>query len=235
MIPNDAQLLADLADTIAMTSGQSLEGRPIELIKRALQFDPRNEKALWLAGTAAYEGKDYRGALSYWQRLYAMQQPGSEGAKAMERNISEIEMLLGERVSSLQPPAPPGGPTDTSSVSSVSAGKISGELKLADNLRDRVAPSDSVFIFAKAISGPPMPLAVMRTTAADLPLTFTLDDSLSMTPQMRLSAFSQVIVTARISKSGSATAQSGDLQGSVGNVSTDGTQGVQLLITEVVP
>jgi cytochrome c-type biogenesis protein CcmH len=232
MIPNDAQLLADLADTIAMTSGQSLEGRPMELINKALRVDPQNEKALWLAGTAAYERKDYRQALGYWQRLYSMQQPGSEGARAMERNIAEIKSLLGEPVTmGMAPPPPPGG----DSSAAATAGSISGELKLAANLQGQVRPSDSVFVFAQAISGPRMPLAVFRTTAAELPLSFTLDDTMSMTPQMRLSSFPEVSVTARISRSGSATAQSGDLQGHIDRVSTDQSQGLQLLIDEVVP
>jgi cytochrome c-type biogenesis protein CcmH len=153
----------------------------------------------------------------------------------MERNIAEIESLLGEPVASMTPPPPPGGQTDASTSSSASAGKISGELKLAANLQGQVDPSDSVFIFAQAASGPRMPLAVMRTTASALPLSFTLDDSMSMTPQMRLSSFPAVIVTARVSKSGSAAAQSGDLQGRVEGVSTDDSHGLQLVIDKVVP
>ena len=108
-------------------------------------------------------------------------------------------------------------------------------MKLAADLQGQVKPADSVFIFAQAVSGPRMPLAVFRTTAAALPLSFTLDDTMSMTPQMRLSGFPEVVVTARISKSGSASSQSGDLQGRIDRVSTDDSQGVQLLIDEVVP
>lgn len=233
LLPNDAQLLADLADTIAMTSGQTLAGRPMELIRKALSVDPQNEKALWLAGTAAYERKDYREALKYWQRLYAMQQPGTEGAKAMERNIAEVQSLLGEPVT--MPSAADNVTASNSTSTAVSAGKISGELKLAASLQGRVKPSDSVFIFAQAPSGPRMPLAVFRTTAADLPLRFTLDDTMSMMPQMRLSNFAEVVVTARVSKSGSAAAQSGDLQGRIDNVSTDGSKDLQLIIDQVVP
>ena len=228
LLPDDAQVLVDLADTIAMTSDQSLVGRPMELIEHALQIEPQNEKALWLAGTAAYDSKDYRKALQYWQRLYAMQQPGTEGAKAMESNIAEVKNLLGEPVT--MPAA-----SAAESNQAVTAGKVSGELRLAAALQDRVSPQDSVFIFAQTPSGPRMPLAVLRSTADRLPLKFILDDTLAMMPEMSLSHFAEVIITARISKSGSASAQSGDLQGKTGVVSSDNSKGIQVLIDQVVP
>jgi len=231
LLPADAQLLADLADTIAMTSGQSLEGRPLELITRALKLDPNNEKALWLAGTAAYERQDYHGALDYWQRLYAMQPPGSQGAQAMERNIAEIRSLLGEPASASAMPTAPANNT----TQAMTAGRVSGEVRIATAMQARVKPQDSVFIFAKAASGPRMPLAVFRTTVAELPQHFTLDDSLAMMPEMSLSHYAEVVITARVSKSGSASAQSGDLQGQTGVISSDNSQGIQLVIDQVVP
>jgi len=229
-LPADAQLLADLADTIAMTSGQSLAGRPMELIEQALRLDPDNEKALWLGGTAAYERKDYRSALGYWQRLHAMQPPGSQGAQAMERNISEIQSLLGEPVVA---PAIPGG---TSTLAQpVSSGKISGEVSIATALLGQVKAEDSIFIFAQAPAGPRMPLAVLRATAAELPMSFTLDDSLAMMPEMSLSRYAEVVITARVSKSGNASPQSGDLQGQIGPVSSDNSSGIRLVIDQVLP
>lgn len=233
-LPADAQLMLDLADTIAMTSGQSLEGRPMELIKRALLLEPENEKGLWLAGTAAYERKAYREALSYWQRLYVMQPPMSEGAKVMERNIAEIQTLLGEPVTVPAMAVMPGG-GDGTAAPAVSAGLISGEVSIATALMHQADPGDSVFIFAQAVTGPKMPLAVFRTTVAELPLSFTLDDSMAMMPSMRLSRFADVMLTARVSKSGNASPQSGDLQGSIGPLSSDNSSGIHLLIDALVP
>jgi cytochrome c-type biogenesis protein CcmH len=227
-LPADAQLLADLADTIAMTSGQSLEGRPMELIEQALQLDPANEKALWLGGTAAYERQDYRQALAYWQRLYAMQPPGSQGALAMERNIDEIRSLLGEPVSA------PAGSAAATPAPSAAAVKLAGEVRVAAALQGQVKAGDSIFIFAQAPSGPRMPLAVFRATAAELPLSFSLDDSLAMMPEMSLSRYAEVLITARVSKSGTASPQSGDLQGQLGPISNN-SRGVQLVIDTVLP
>ena len=94
LVKNDAQLYADFADALAMSTGESLDGRPGELIAMALQIDPRHQKSLWLAGTAAYERADFAAALGYWQTLYQGMRPGSEGAQAMQNNIAEARSLL---------------------------------------------------------------------------------------------------------------------------------------------
>jgi len=222
----DAQLLADYADALAMTSGQTLEGRPSELIERALAIDPNNQKALWLAGTAAYERSEYPLAIKYWTRLKAMAPPDSEVARAMDGNIAEARTLM---AGGSLPPSPPPG-----QAAAAGAGHVGGVVRIADALRSRVKDSDTVFVYARAPQGPRMPLAVMRAKVKDLPLTFMLDDSMAMAPQMNLSSFSKVVVVARISKSGSATPRSGDLQG-VSDVVTTGATDTEVVINEAVP
>lgn len=93
LAPDNADLLVDYADTYAMASGESLEGRPAQLIARALEIDPGNQKGLWLAGTAAYDRGDYEGAIAYWERLLSLLPPGSEEAQAMISNIAEARSL----------------------------------------------------------------------------------------------------------------------------------------------
>ena len=228
LLPNDAQVLAYLADSLAMTGGQSLEGRALKLINRALKIAPNHEKALWLAGTAAYERKDFSAALDYWQRLRDMMPPGSKGAEAMDSNIAEVSQLLGVPVvqteSSLPVPA----------SSSSGEAYVSGVVNIDAALLSQVDANVTVFIFAQAEQGARMPLAVQRVTVADLPFSFRLDNSMAMTPAMSLSKFPRVIVTARISKSGSASPSSGDFQGRSDVVST-GQEGIQILINEVLP
>lgn len=219
-------LLVDYADTLAMTGGQSLEGRPLELINEALALDPNNHKGLWLAGTAAYERADYRAALDYWRRLYAMVPRDSDAARAMEGNIAEAESLLGESGGGTpsSPPPPP-----------AAAVAVKGTVSLDPSLRGRVQDTDTVFVFAQAPSGPRMPLAVVRAQVKDLPLQFTLDDTLAMDPALSLSRFSEVVVVARVSKGGSAMPQSGDLQGRSAIVQTAGAAPVDVRIGEVLP
>ncbi|MGE0372477.1 MAG: tetratricopeptide repeat protein, partial [Gammaproteobacteria bacterium] len=217
-------LLVDYADALAMASGQSLEGRPLELINQALAFDPNNHKGLWLAGTAAYERADYRAALEYWRRLYAMVPKDSEAARAMEGNIAEAESLLGES-----------GGTPSVSAPPAAAAALKGTVRLDQALRGRVQDTDTVFVFAQAPNGPRMPLAVLRAQAGDLPLQYALDDSMAMDPSLNLSRFAEVVVVARVSRDGSAMPRSGDLQGRSAVVRTAAGAPVDVVISEVLP
>jgi len=230
----DPQLLADLADSLAMTSGESLRGKPQELILRALALDPNNQKALWLAGTAAYEQSDYAEALKYWRKLYKMLPAGSETARTMEGNIAEAQALLeGIDPSQVMSQAPTSQATAGASTGDATA-RVTGRVSLAADLRAKVGDDDTVFIFAKAVQGPPMPLAVQRAKVRDLPMDFELDDSMAMSPQMTLSRFPQVVVMARVSHSGNAMPQSGDLQGSSAPVAV-GSRVPEIKIDQVIP
>jgi cytochrome c-type biogenesis protein CcmH len=153
-----------------------------------LESDPHNLTALALAGSAAFGRGDYKAAAQYWERMLPHVPPGSEEASTIQANVDEAR----QRISS----AP-----------------LRGTVRLAPQLKDRVSPDDTLFIFARAAEGPPMPLAVLRKRARDLPASFALDDSMAMTPQMKLSSFARVVVGARVSKTGNATPQPGDLQG----------------------
>ncbi len=238
----DAQLLADYADALAMASGETLEGRPMELIRRALELDPNNQKALWLAGTAAYERADFQEALEYWQRLYALVPPDSPAARSMESNIAEAKALLAARegegagsagATTQAPSAGAGAGVGRAPADGAGLQQVSGVVTLDPALAERVAPQDTVYVFARAPGGPPMPLAVIRAQVKDLPLDFTLDDGDAIDPAMSLSQFSQVEVVARISRSGDAIPRSGDLQGSSGVVGA--AQTARVVIDEVIP
>jgi cytochrome c-type biogenesis protein CcmH len=201
-MPDDAQLLADYADALAMAQGRRLQGEPEKIVARALAADPNNIKALALAGTAAFDRKNYAGAVRHWERIGQLIPAGSEFADSLQASIAEARELGGIRTPQAKAP-----------VAATPAGSVSGIAKLAPDLAGKVAPTDTVFIFARAAEGPRMPLAILRKQARELPVSFVLDDSMAMSPQMKLSSFSQVIVGARVSKSANATPQPGDLQG----------------------
>lgn len=227
---SDPRLLVDYADALAMTGGQTLQGRPLELITRALALDPNNEKGLWLAGTAAYEQGDYGQALHFWQRLYRLVPPGSEAAQAMESNIAEAQSLLSGQTPSAAP-----AQQQRSETAAAERVQLRGTVTIDAALAGRIKPDDTVFVFARASSGPRLPLAIMRAQASDLPLSYVLDDSMAMDASMSLSKFPEVVVVARISRSGGAMVQSGDLQGSSAVIRTDDAGRVDILINEVVP
>lgn len=221
--PGDPQLLADFADALAMARGQSLQGEPEKLVARALAIDPNNLKALALAGTAAYERKDYAKAAEIWSRMLPLVPEGSEDAQTIAANVDEARKLAGIGAPGKAPQQKP---------AQASAG-VRGMVRIAPELSAQVKPDDVLFVFARAAEGPPMPLAVLRGKAADLPLQFNLDDSMAMAQGLKLSAFPKVVVAARISRTGTATPQAGDLQGTTQPIAND-ARGVTVTIDTVV-
>ena len=231
-IKDDADLYADYADALAMSQGRRIEGRPLELVRQALRIDPSHPKALAMAGTEAFYRKDYPGALVFWEKLLPLLPPDSEMAKSLAGGISEARELgkikAPGKVADAAKQAPKSGPDP------VPAGSVSGRVMLSPGLAAKAGPQDTLFIIARALNGPRIPLAVLRRRVADLPTDFALDDAQAMSPELKLSAFSDVIVTARISKSGNAISQPGDLQGVSPTVKV-GARGVAIVIDSVVP
>lgn len=208
---DDADLLADYADALALKNKRQLAGEPMKWVERALKADPRNLKALALAGTHAYERKDYKGAVKYWQQLTDYGTPDNELVQQIAPGLAQAREHAGLTATAATPPA------------AALATSISGTVTLAPALARQVNPDDTVFIFARDAQGSRMPLAILRKQVRDLPYRFTLDDSLAMSPAARLSGAKQVIVEARVSKSGEARAQPGDLGGQTGPVSPGAT------------
>ena len=208
-----------------MSQGRRLTGKPLQLVQRALQINHTQWKALAMAGTEAFERKDYSAALDYWQRLLASVPPGSQVAQQIQGSIDEARKLAG---------LPPSAPKEDGAVTAVAGRSVSGTVALSVAMSSKVQPNDAVFVFARPADGSRMPVAVVRARVADLPLKFTLDDSRSMTGGPKISSLSEVIVGARVSRSGNAIPASGDLQGATEKVKV-GASDVALQIDRVVP
>jgi cytochrome c-type biogenesis protein CcmH len=222
--PPDAQLLADYADALAVAQGRRLQGEPERIIAQALKVDPKNVKALALAGTVAFEKKDFKGAIAQWRKILEVVPPDSDMADSIRDSIADAEKLGGGTAKAQPVPGP---------EAASAPGAVSGTVRLAPALAARVAPADTVFVFARAADGPRMPLAVIRKQVRELPAAFTLDDTMAMATGMKLSDHARVVVGARISKSGSPTPQPGDLEGLSAPVKV-GDTGVTVVIgTEV--
>ena len=225
-LPGDAQLLVDYADVLGMSQGRRLSGEPEKLVQRALAIDPENPKALALAGTIAFEQQKYAMAVVHWQKLVDSLPAGSTFASAIQGSIAEAQALAG--TGSAKSAAGKSGNTQKKLQDPPSA-RVGGSIRIADALKAKAAPDDTVFIFARAVDGPPVPLAILRKRVADLPIDFTLDDSMSMSPDMRLSRFDNVIIGARISRRGYAKRETGDLEGFSKPVKV-GSTGIKVLI-----
>ena len=216
--PGNADLLADLAEALALGNGRTLSGEPTRLLDRALKLDPNNDKVLALSGSAAFERKDYKAAIRHWEALLKRPGVSSELTQALSAGIAEARALSTGKKTVAAKPAP---------------GRVRGTVTLDAALRSRAAPEDTVFVYARAAQGPRMPLAIVKVQVKDLPYNFALDDSMAMMPEMKLSAFTEVVVGARVSKSGSAKPAAGDLEGASATVSP-GANGVTVAINQVV-
>jgi len=206
LLPGDAGVLADLVDVLVVVSGRRWTEEARSTLAAALRADPAHWKALWLAGTEAFDRHDYRGALAHWEKLANNAAPGSEMRSQVESSIAEARALLGEK---------PAAPREAAKAA---AGAITGTVELSPALRGRYEPADTLFVLARAPSGPPMPLAVQRFRAGELPVRFRLDENSSMVPGRVLAEAGEVSIVARISRSGSPQAQPGDLEGRSGPV-----------------
>lgn len=221
LVPRNANVLADLADLLAMAQGKRFAGEPMRWIQQALDVDPRHAKALALAGSAAFETQDYDSARSHWERLLAVLPPDSPMQRSVRGSLAEATRLEG-------------GGAATPAAAAMAATAVSGQVVLAPELAGRVAPGDTLFVFARAAQGPRLPLAVSRRSANSERFEFSLDDSMAMPGGPKLSSAAEVVVGARISRSGSATPQSGDLVGSSAPVKP-GSAGIVVRIDRVQP
>ena len=215
-IDTDPQLLADYADVLATNANGSFVGKPLQLVKQALKLDPNNLMALWLSGTADYNAGNYKAAVQTWEKLAQQLPPNTDEARAIQGSISQAQSK--------------GGLTPSKPV--VASGKsISGKIELSPTLKSKVQPEDIVLVIARK-PGERMPVAVLKVAAGNFPMSFSLNDSLSMNPNVLLSQLSEVSIEVRISKTGMAKAEAGDLISSPKTIQV-GASNVLLLVDQV--
>ena len=232
LIPDDAQLLVDYADALGVLHGRKLDGKPEVLIQQALKIDPRNVKALMLAGTVAFNRKNFARAAKDWEQARANLPADTdpEMTQQLMAAIAEAQSQLGGGQATMPASTEPTVPAQQTGQSRA----ISGTVTLAPSLAGKGSPSDVLFVFAREVGGPPMPVSIVRATRKDLPFTFQLDDSTSPMPSRKLSSAGPVVIVARLSKSGQAMPQNGDLEGTSQPVQS-GVDGITVVIDRERP
>ncbi|MEQ1680161.1 MAG: c-type cytochrome biogenesis protein CcmI [Nitrospira sp.] len=237
--PNNADMLADYADALAVHQGRKLEGKPETLIDKALKVDPNHVKALMLAGTVAYNRKDFVLAVKDWERARANLPPDSEPefTEQISAAIDDAKRRMGGApmmAAANAPAASSAMPSDHPPVKKAGASRaITGKVVLGPSLAGKTLP-DTLFVFAKDVAGPPMPVSIVRASKNDLPFTFRLDDSTSPMPSRKLSDIDTVVIVARLSKSGQAMPGSGDLEG-MSQPIKPGTENITVVIDRERP
>jgi len=226
LLGDQPELMLQYADSLAMANGGKLAGKSTELIFKALDKEPDNVTGLWLAGMAKAETGDFTQAIRYWRKLETLLPPESDSYKQVQNIISTVQ-------------AQNGGVKEVENTVATTKDaepeiSIDVQVSLKDGLKARVNPGDTVFIYAKALTGPPMPLAIVRKKVSDLPISVTLNDAMAMMPAMKLSNFKQVKVMARVSKSGTAMPQKGDFIGAVELQELAGNMSVVIVINDEI-
>lgn len=255
LVPGQPAVLADLADALLSARQGQPDEASIAAVAQALQADPDQPKALALAGMMALRRGDAADALTHWERLRTLLPPDSEAARQIETNIAQARAMAASGTAGVAAEPPSSGssavatglpatvPETTASGAatpapsagaSVTTARLAGQARIADGLRDRVRPTDTVFILARPMTGSRMPVAILKMQVADLPRAFVLDDSTAMSPDATLSKAGKVRVEIRVSRSGNAAAQPGDLNGVLTDVGPR-ADGLALVADSVVP
>jgi len=220
-IDSDPQLLADYADVLATNANGNFAGKPLQLINQALKLDPDNLMALWLSGTASYTVNNYKAAVQTWEKLAKQIPPDTDEARAIQSSIAEARAKGGLAA------APSPAPTPV-----ISSGKsISGKIELSAELKSKIKPGDIVMVIARK-PGERMPVAVLKVPTGEFPMSFTLNDSLAMNPNAPLSQLTEASVEVRISKTGMAKPEVGDLISTAQTIQL-GAKDVRLLVNQV--
>jgi cytochrome c-type biogenesis protein CcmH len=230
-LSRDDNLSIERAEVLAQKNGGSFAGEPWSIIQRVLTADPHHLNALFLAGSASFAEMNYQAALRYWERAREVVPAESPDAPELDRAIAEAREKMG--LPAIPPRAAAAQQETAASKAALSASSISGRVTLVKELKGLVAPTDTVFVYATAVSGSRMPIAILRTTADKLPLDFVLDDSMAMSPTAKLSGMEEVTVRVRISKSGQATAQPNDYGVSLTPVKP-GSKGLNLMVRDTL-
>ncbi|WP_300318264.1 c-type cytochrome biogenesis protein CcmI [Accumulibacter sp.] len=226
LVDQDATLLADYAEVLSRVNGGDLQGKPSELIERALKIDPNEPQALLLAGAAASDRRQFAAAADYWARLLAQLEPGSDEARTVKAAVNRAREIASQGSGA--------GAAGATTPATSDAGAVSGEVTLSGRLAGQASPDDVLFVFARAEEGPRMPLAATRARVGELPLRFRFDDSMALAGGRKISDFKTVSIEARIAKAGKAQTSSGDLYGTLSGVKP-GSKDLRLVIDQLQP
>ncbi|HEY0180502.1 MAG TPA: c-type cytochrome biogenesis protein CcmI [Dokdonella sp.] len=241
LAPDNAALTVTYAQAIAAAApDHRIGGEARALLEQVLKTDPANQRALWLLGVGDYQDGRYDAAIARWKTLLPLLSANADVAESVRKQIADAEARRDGKAPPENEPATAdasdaASPPPATTAADANAPKLTVAVALDAKLADRLDPAATLFVFARAANGPPMPLAIRRMKASELPATVTLDDSLGMMPTMKLSMFPQVVVGARVSKSGNAMPQSGDLQTLSAPLDVHRREPIALTIDQVVP
>lgn len=225
---NSDYVLGYTQASIALNDGK-LAPQMEQALLRIIQQQPDNPKPYMTLGMAAFQGGDFAGAINIWQQYAAREQADPRAVQLLQRSIEVAKNQQAQAAS-------PGDVAGTKGAAGAVKPVLTVTVDVAADVKEKLSASDTLFIYAKAVNGPPMPLAVVRQPVGNWPVTAQLSDANAMTPMATLSKFPEVIVQARVSSSGNAIPQSGDWIGPTQVVKLQGgEQAVAMQISSRMP
>lgn len=222
---DDPDILLQIADALAVANNGSMQGEPAALVEQALKLQPDNEIGLWLSGMSKAEQGQYDAAIAIWRKLQQRYQPGQEDYAELQSMINTALERSGQQ---------PEAPKPAAAVAATASPEIDVQVTLDPQFKASVKDDDSVMVYVKAANGPKMPLAAVKRQVKDLPLNIRFDDSMAMMPTMKISMVDDVVVTARVSRSGNAMPTAGEPIGSA-KVKGEQRKAVKIVIDQQVP
>ncbi|MBX2825283.1 MAG: c-type cytochrome biogenesis protein CcmI [Gammaproteobacteria bacterium] len=231
LAPDNIDILMQLVDARAMSRGGQIDAGGEEILNHALSLAPDDPRGLWMLAMLKQQQGETGEAVSIWQRLLVMLDNEPQAKAAVQALLDEAG---GTSVSQGQMQASPEATAPSATAPPSTGAVVSLQVTLDSGLADGLSPDTAVFIYAKAMQGPPMPLAVVRRQVSDLPLTIKLSDEMAMMPQLRLSQFDRVVVGARVSHSGDPVAQKGDFFTEIGDINVGDGSVISLSIDQQV-
>lgn len=227
LTPKDPDVLVEAAQARALAAPERrFDAQAVTMLKQALEVQPQHQRARWFLGIAQRQAGDDAEAVRTWEPLLAM--VDSATANSLRGQINDARKAAG--MAPLAAPVQPATPTASAATATANALRVRVQLDPDLAARARLRGDATVFVIARAAGGPPMPVAVERHALSDLPLDVTLDDGDSPMPTAKLSALKDVEVLARISASGDAIPQAGDLESAPARVTLPATTPVDLTI-----
>lgn len=220
-------LMLELADVKAVLNNGQLAGEPLSLVERALRLNPADVQGNWMLGMAYQQQGRAADAIAVWEPLLSALENAPQSQAQLRQIIDETRASIGEK-------SDPNGIAATTTPEPSTDASVLVQVVLDPALTVNLPPDASVFVYAKATAGPPMPLAAMKSQVRDLPLEVRLDDSLAMMPALKLSGFERVTVGARVSLSGDPVASDGDVFGEVANVEVGEIAPVVISLSQIV-
>jgi cytochrome c-type biogenesis protein CcmH len=213
--PKNTEIKLALSRSLLSSEMPNAATEAMQLEKGILRTDPKNRQALLSLGFSAFQAGEYQQAIDAWEQVLEFKQTTPEKAQILHKTIATAKQRLASQTpGSSTPQAINAQKSEKQSSQPAKMASVLVNVSIAADIQSKLSGNEILFVFAKAASGPPIPLAAVRFPINNIPAVIQLSDKNAMRPDLKISSFKDIKLSARISISGNAIAQKGDFEGS---------------------